>query len=505
LSKTGTHTFPAASTGYTALTPQSITVSNTGSAATGALNIAKGGTNAANFTVSATSLGSIAAGGTGSFTVVPNTELAAGTYTATITVSGENSITAGFNVSFTVNAADGPSGPTYGISLSKTGTHTFPAAEAGYTALTPQSITVSNTGSAATGALTIGKSGANAGNFTVTPASLGSIAAGGIGSFTVRPNTELEIGIYTATITVSGANSITASFTVSFTVAAGLSANANLAALSVSSGFLDQTFSASTTSYTVTVPNITSSIIVSATVADTGKATLSPSFPYTATLAEGANTIRIRVTAENGATKDYTIVVTRTPRSANANLGSLSVAQGSLSPAFSPNTTAYTVLVPNETLAITVTAAVADVGKASIEQSPNPVNLTQVSTLITLTVTAENGDTTKVYTITVNKTAAANAVNVVIGIADGRIDLTRSTENDLSREAGNTLRLTAPEGYTGYTWSVDGNTGSYNPISENEIQLYPGNNYSLGTHSVLLEYTKDGIPYGCEILFKVVR
>jgi hypothetical protein len=182
------------------------------------------------------------------------------------------------------------------------------------------------------------------------------------------------------------------------------------------------------------------------------------------------------------------------------------VGPGSLSPAFSPNITAYTVLVSDGQGSILVSATEEDTG-ATLGPLPGSglIPLTTNPTLITLTVTAENGTTTKVYTITVNKTTAANAVNVDITIADERIDLTRSTENDLSREAGNTLRLTAPDGYTNYIWRVDGNTGSYSTISPREIQLYQGNNYSLGTHSVLLEYEQDGIPYGCEILFKVVR
>ncbi|MCL2722608.1 MAG: InlB B-repeat-containing protein, partial [Treponema sp.] len=50
-----------------------------------------------------TSISSITVSGNNSFTVVPNTGLAAGTYTATVTVSGGNGITASFNVSFTVN------------------------------------------------------------------------------------------------------------------------------------------------------------------------------------------------------------------------------------------------------------------------------------------------------------------------------------------------------------------------------------------------------------------
>jgi hypothetical protein len=342
----------------------------------------------------------------------------------------------------------------------------------------------------------------------VSKTSINTIAAEGADSFTVAPVTGLALGTYTATITVSGGNSIYAAFNVSFTVSPPLSSNAYLSDLSVDNGWLDQQFSSNTTAYTVTVPYTTTSVTVSATVADTGKATLEYLPSATVSLNPGSNTVRVRVTAEDGTTtRLYTITVTRTPKSANANLGSLSVSIGALSPAFSANTTGYTVLVPDATPSITVTAAVADTGKANLQFLPgNTVTLSAASTVITLRVTAENGTTTRDYTVTALKTTETDAVNVVIGIADERIDLTGNTVNDLSREAGNTLRLTAPEGYTNYTWSVDINSSGHNTVSDRIIELNPNWYwYSYGTHSVLLRYEKDGIPYGCEVLFRVVR
>jgi uncharacterized membrane protein len=214
LDTTGTHTFPEAVFGYAAQSAKTITVANGGDQATGGLGITKSGAGANSFTVSPTSLNSIAVGGTGSFTVAPVTGLAAGTYAATITVRGGNNISASLELSFTVN----PPAPTYGISLSKTGTHAFPEVWPGYEPQSAQAVAVSNTGNQPTGALTIAASGTNAGSFTVSPTSLDSIAAGGTGSFTVAPNTGLAEGTYAATITVSGGNSISATFDVSFTV-----------------------------------------------------------------------------------------------------------------------------------------------------------------------------------------------------------------------------------------------------------------------------------------------
>jgi hypothetical protein len=112
------------------------------------------------------------------------------------------------------------SDPTYGISLNMTGTHVFPAAEPGYGAQLPLTVTVTNTGDQPTGNLTVALSGANSGSFNRSPETVPSISAGGAGSFTVAPNTGLGENTYSATVTVSGGAGITAqSFNVSFTVA----------------------------------------------------------------------------------------------------------------------------------------------------------------------------------------------------------------------------------------------------------------------------------------------
>ena len=209
-----TYSFDAVTVGYAAIVAKTVTVINTGNSATGALTVALSGSNANSFELNKTSIGDIAVSGSDTFTVVPKTGLSAGTYTATVTVSGGNSITVNFNVSFTVNAAS----PTYSIALSPSGTQTFTAATVGYGAQTAKTITVSNTGTGATGALTVALSGSNANSFELNKTSIGDIAVSGSDTFTVVPKTGLSAGTYTATVTVSGNNSITASFDVSFTV-----------------------------------------------------------------------------------------------------------------------------------------------------------------------------------------------------------------------------------------------------------------------------------------------
>jgi hypothetical protein len=111
-----------------------------------------------------------------------------------------------------------PTAPTYGISLNVTGTHTFPAASAGYGTQAALSVTITNTGNRLTGELTAELSGTNSESFTLSTPAISSITVSDTRTFTVIPNTGLEEGSHTATVTVSGNNGITANFDVSFTV-----------------------------------------------------------------------------------------------------------------------------------------------------------------------------------------------------------------------------------------------------------------------------------------------
>ena len=123
-----------------------------------------------------------------------------------------------FNANTTIYAHwtsnGGDAALTYGIGLDVSGTLTFAPADVGYGAQTSRNVTVRNTGTGATGALTVALSGANADAFTVSKASINSIAPGGTDSFTVVPNTGLSAGTYTATVAVDGASVDARSFTV---------------------------------------------------------------------------------------------------------------------------------------------------------------------------------------------------------------------------------------------------------------------------------------------------
>ncbi len=121
---------------------------------------------------------------------------------------------------FTVDYTAAPT-PTANISLDKTGTVDFGSMEESYTAApAAQTVTITNNGTAATGALTIALDGANKTDFTLSKESISDIAASSTDTFTVQPNTGLTADTYTATVKVSGTGVTEQSFDVKFIVTA---------------------------------------------------------------------------------------------------------------------------------------------------------------------------------------------------------------------------------------------------------------------------------------------
>ncbi|MCL1952378.1 MAG: cadherin-like beta sandwich domain-containing protein [Oscillospiraceae bacterium] len=156
-----------------------------------------------------------------------------------------------------------------------------------------------------TGPLAVALSGADAGSFTASPASLGSLPVSGSGSFTVAPKPSLAVKAYAATVTVTGGNGISASFNVSFTV--------NVSTAAAITGFR------SPAAATASVGNGVSSLAVDITVSPgaawelfSDLACTRPITSKTMSLAVGDNTAYIRVTAQDGTTRAvYPLTVTR--------------------------------------------------------------------------------------------------------------------------------------------------------------------------------------------------
>lgn len=131
--------------------------------------------------------------------------------------------------------------------------------------------------------------------------------------------TPLSIGQSTLTVQATDldGNNVTQSFTL--TVAAP-STNNDLSALAISASALDPVFATGTLAYTASVPNATSSLTVTPTVADStatvkvnGSTVVSGAASAPINLSVGVNNISVVVTAQDNSTKTYTIAVTRQP------------------------------------------------------------------------------------------------------------------------------------------------------------------------------------------------
>jgi hypothetical protein len=207
------------------------------------------------------------------------------------------------------------------------------------------------------------------------------------------------------------------------------STDATLSNLTISDGQLSPAFDAQTTSYTVAEAASVASVTVTATTSSSkaslkinDKAVASGTPSEAVALTEGqTSTVTIVVTAEDGTTaKTYTVSITRAVALSNdATLSGLAVSSGQLSPGFDATKTAYTVSVSNTITSVTVTPT-ATSSKATVKvngsavtsgsaSSPIPLTAGQ-TTAVGIVVTAEDGATTKTYTVSVTRATADSGV-----------------------------------------------------------------------------------------------
>ncbi len=323
-----------------------------------------------------------------------------------------------------VTAQDGTTIKTYTITV----TRAAPSTNANLSSLAISQGTLSPSFASGTTSYTASVAN-NVTSLTVTPTVSNTNATVTVNGATVTSGNAsgsiaLAVGSNTITTVVTAEDGTTTqTYTVTVTRAAPPSTNADLSALSISSGTLSPAFASGTTNYTASVNNATTSLTVTPTLADAtasvtvnGVAVSSGNASGAIALNVGSNTIATVVTAQDGTTtKSYTITVTRAANS-NNNLGGLSISSGTLSPTYNSATPSYTASVSNATTSITVTPTTA-VNTASVTVNGNAVTsgnasqsipLNVGSNTITITVTAQNGSP-KTYTITVTRAVSINA------------------------------------------------------------------------------------------------
>ncbi len=182
------------------------------------------------------------------------------------------------------------------------------------------------------------------------------------------------------------------------------STDAWLTNLTTTVGTLSPAFNKDTLNYTINVASNVSSLRLNATPVANATVT-SNGVINCNNLREGENRYTITVTAQDGTTKkSYVVIVNKEKAPAVAsgdnNLRDLSVDGYTLSPAFSQNTTSYSVTVPYEANSVKVNAtknhSLANVVINGMD------NLQVGDNTVTVEVTAENGSK-KTYTINVKR------------------------------------------------------------------------------------------------------
>ena len=280
---------------------------------------------------------------------------------------------------------------------------------------------------------------ADVGSISITPTladTTGTITINGkaVATGTASPNIQLALGSNTITTVTTAADGVT---TQTYTLTAiRPTANANLAGLHLSNGSLSPSFAAATLGYTASVANTITSITITpitsdpnATATVNGAAGTSGSASGPISLTVGANTIITVVTAQDGSTtKTYTVTVTRAAAN-NASLSAFTISRGALSPAFSTNTTSYTASVVNGVTSMIVTPTTADANATVTVNgitvisgaASQAIALSVGANNITVLVTAQDGVTTKTYTVTITRAPSSNANLSALKISKGTL------------------------------------------------------------------------------------
>lgn len=213
---------------------------------------------------------------------------------------------------------------------------------------------------------------------------------------------QLNYGSNKISIVVTAANGDKRTYTIDVVRKDDRSSNNKLASLSVKEGSFSPSFNANTEKYSMSVPYSVSKLTITAKPQD-DKATVSIS-GNTNLVAEASNKVTIKVTAENGSVRTYTIDVKRgkDPNkvlSQDNYLSSMVVDVGILSPSFDREKTNYVVYLPFEITNININVELSDKVYGVLKVN-KPDSLVVGNNVFTYTVTAED-ESIRVYTVTV--------------------------------------------------------------------------------------------------------
>ena len=188
------------------------------------------------------------------------------------------------------------------------------------------------------------------------------------------------------------------------------SSDATLKSLSASGYNLSPSFSKDNTSYTVKVPKTATTVKLEGTANDS-KAKVSGLGNIT--LTGDTTTATIKITAEDGTTKTYTVKIEKekeatTTKSSDATLKKLDIGGFTLNPTFKGNINTYSIKVKNNITGLDVTA-IPNNDKAKVTISGNK-NWKEGTNTVTIKVTAEDGSVNN-YIINVERESSNSNKN----------------------------------------------------------------------------------------------
>lgn len=272
------------------------------------------------------------------------------------------------------------------------------------------------------------------------------------------------------------------------------SSDATLKSLSATGYTLSPSFASGTTSYTVTVPSGTTSVTLTGTANDS-KATVAGLGKIT--LTGDTTTATVKVTAEDGTTtKTYTVKINRekessggetggdtTTKSSDATLKSLSASGYTLSPSFTSGTTSYTVKVPSSATTVKLEGTAND-SKATVTGLGN-ITLTGDTTTALVKVTAEDGTTTKTYTVKIEREIEEETTKKDSDATLKSLDISGYTLSPIFKSSVNTYSMKVKNNITGL--DVDAIANS----SKAKVVVSGNKNWKEGVNVVTIKVTAE--------------
>ncbi len=360
-----------------------------------------------------------------------------GTATASGAASAPISLAVGVDSIFVVVTAPDSTQKTYAMGITRAAPNA--SSNANLSALAISAGTLNNPAFSSTSRVS-GTSVANSVSSTTVTATVadttarltinGNAATSGAASAAIP----LAVGVDSIFVVVTAQDATQKTYVIAVTRAA--SSNANLSALTISAGTLNNpAFSSTSRVSGASVANSASSTTVTATVADTtarvtinGTAATSGAASAAIPLAVGVDSIFVVVTAQDGTKNTYAIGITRA-KSSNANLSALTTSAGALNnPAFDPAKRVSGEIVANSVSSITVTATVADTtARLTVNGTTTASGVASAAIplavgvdSIFVVVTAQDG-TTNTYAIGMTRSASSDASLATLTVTPGAL------------------------------------------------------------------------------------